>query len=336
MLIDTGLPENIERLFDSRSSHSEAKLRSLRSSISKEKEVSDFPDITIYCAGSYARHEASQHSDIDLFFISNRSKEDYGGMYRVPQIRLMSSIVKTGDELGFPKFSNDGQFLQIIHLDDVLNHLGGIHDDYENFFTARLLMILESKSIYGDLVYDDCMNQIISSYFRDYPGHESEFRPNFLINDIVRFWKTLCLNYEHKRNQPTELETKKLKQKIKNFKLKFSRMMTCYASIAYLTSLDSPIREDAVKEMTQLTPANRLRSVVRFMPNTKQAINHAMEKYHWFLERTNVSEDELLDYFSDEGRRTEAFQRSKEFGDSIYQVLKIIDSENDTFRYLVV
>jgi hypothetical protein len=36
-------------------------------------------------------------------------------------------------------------------------------------------------------------------------------------------------------------EALKLKQKIKNFKLKFSRLLTCYATIAYLSSFDGDL-----------------------------------------------------------------------------------------------
>jgi len=37
-----------------------------------------------------------------------------------------------------------------------------------------------------------------TTYYRD-ADDRPDFLPAFLINDITRFWKTLCLNYEHSR-----------------------------------------------------------------------------------------------------------------------------------------
>jgi hypothetical protein len=332
----TNLRENFQRLFELRAEHSNTRLRTLVSSLDKSKEIKVFSEICMFTAGSYARLEASEHSDIDLFFVSKKDKVTYGESYNVPMIRMMSEVVRIGDELGFPKFSNDGQYLRILHVRDILNTLGGNEDDYTNNFTARLLMILESKPVFGHKIYQNVLEEIIESYYRDYPDHEDKFRPNFLINDISRFWKTLCLNYENKRNQRDISEEKRVKQKIKNFKLKYSRLSTCFSSIAYLTALEIPVSKEQVLEMTQMTPSSRLRSVARFIPEAESVINLALEKYHWFLERTGTTEIDLFSYFEDEDRRRDAFLKASEFGNHMFNVLKLIDSKNASFRYLVI
>jgi hypothetical protein len=73
---------------------------------------------------------------------------------RVPEIRLLSEIVEIGYNMNFPKFSNDGHFLKLLFLDDILENLGSPADDYHNHFTARMLLLLESRPIYGQLVYN--------------------------------------------------------------------------------------------------------------------------------------------------------------------------------------
>lgn len=332
---DTGLKPDLQNLYEIRAAHARAKLSSLQTSLSKSQHVANFDDVTIFCAGSYARLEASEASDIDLFFISSKPRGAYAE-YNVPIIRMMADIVGIGDDLGFPKFSNDGQYLQILHSADMLEKLGGSEDDYTNNFTARLLMLLESEPLHREDIFNSIISEIIESYFRDYPGHESSFRPNFLINDIVRFWKTLCLNYENKRNQRDDDAQKIIKQKIKNFKLKYSRLMTCYASIAYMTSLPIPMKHNDVLSMTRLPPNNRLRTVVENVPDARPAINESLELYHWFLERTGSSESELYEYFSDEERRRDAFSRANMFGDKMFEVLRAVDEQNKVFRYLVI
>ena len=193
----------IPDLIGSRSSYSEMRIEELKRRVTGIPKLPKFDQLAIYVTGSYARQEASEHSDIDLFFFINGRAKDLPDV-RIDTMRLFSKIIETADVMRFPKFSNDGEYLKLIFLEDIIKHLGGVEDDYLNHFTARMLLLLESTPIYGDLAYDDVIKKIVDSYFRDYPDHTSTFRPIFLVNDIIRFWKTLCLNYEHKRNQPNE------------------------------------------------------------------------------------------------------------------------------------
>ena len=57
--------------------------------------------------------------------------------------------------------------------------------------------------------------------FKDFPDHPRTFQPIFLMNDICRFWKTMLLNYEHKRHGDGEPGDEiRRRSKVKNFKLK--------------------------------------------------------------------------------------------------------------------
>ncbi|WP_456624461.1 nucleotidyltransferase domain-containing protein, partial [Bradyrhizobium sp. P5_C12] len=227
------IPETLRRRFDNRMIYSRTKLDLLATKLAKARHPKVFEHLTIYAAGSYGRLEASRYSDIDLFFVLAKPRS-YFDEIKVPEIRLLSEIVDIGYNMDFPKFSNDGHFLKLLFLDDILENLGSPADDYHNHFTARMLLLLESKPIYGEHVYNKLLRETTGSYFRDYPYHPKDFHPTFLTNDILRFWKTLCLNYEHKRNQ-TE-SRRKTKHKVKNFKLGFSRLLTCFATVAVLST----------------------------------------------------------------------------------------------------
>ena len=152
-----------QTLFDLRAQHSNSRLQSLMSSISRSKEISNFEGICIFTAGSYARLEASEHSDIDLFFISKNNRTHYADKYNLPTIRMFSEVVRIGDDLGFLRFSNDGQYLKILHLDEILDNLCGSQDDYTNNFTARLLMILESRPVHSEETYKLIVEKIVES-----------------------------------------------------------------------------------------------------------------------------------------------------------------------------
>jgi hypothetical protein len=41
-------------------------------------------------------------------------------------------------------------------------------------------------------LYNTTIQNILEAYFRDYEDHAANFRPIFLVNDIIRFWSFNC------------------------------------------------------------------------------------------------------------------------------------------------
>jgi predicted nucleotidyltransferase len=328
-----GLKSNEELRFKTRAEFSRIKLDELTKRLNKAKHAKAFSHLTIYTAGSYGRLEASKHSDIDLFFVLSKPRSFFEEI-RVPEIRLLSELVEIGYMMSFPKFSNDGHFLKLLFLNDILDNLGSPADDYYNHFTARMLLLLESKPIYGAEIYTRLLNETIKSYFRDYEHHPTDFRPTFLINDIIRFWKTLCLNYEHKRNQITARTA--IKHKIKNFKFGYSRLMTCFATVALLSTYRDTISPKSVADICRMTPTQRLITLARKKPSLTPNVKEALHLYAWFLSKTALSTPELEEYFRRKPHRVEAFANARNFGDKIFTILQMIDEEHRSLRYLVV
>ncbi len=328
-----GLTEVDAVLFAERRTQSEARLDELARRLRKSPPLKAYPGLTIYAAGSYARGEASIHSDVDLFFIHNDIRVAVEEP-RLRGIRVLSAVIREMEEgMEFPPPSNDGQFLNIIPLKSVLEHLGGAEDDYRNHFTARMLLILESQPVYGIPDYTASIEALIDSYFRDYEDHAENFRTTFLVNDIIRFWKTLCLNYEHRRNQKEE--TRKIKQKIKNFKLKFSRLMTCFATVALLSSYNT-IQRDELIRISRLRPLDRVLLLYKRVPGVKEPLQKALSLYIWFLRTTASSTEQLEKYFSKKENRAEAFRHADDFGALVFDVARVSADSTGTLRYLVI
>jgi predicted nucleotidyltransferase len=321
-------------IFDEKRKNSEEKLSELKRILAGSPELRPFCDLTIFATGSYARGEASTHSDIDLFFL-NKHPLSSDSDNNINSITLFAKIIDIAKQLNLPKFSNDGAYLKIMEGPHILEHLGNSSDDYMNHFTARLLMILESKPVFGEDSYNAILKDVLGRYFEDYPDHPENFHPTFLINDIVRFWKTLCLNYENKRNQPVTDEEKKISQKIKNFKLKFSRMLTCFGSICYISAQRDVLGPNNLIQMTSLNPIERLQKSTAGL-DLSRAMDEAYVQYEWFLNRTNVSESDLKLWFSDKDNRIEAFEKAELFGDAIFEITKTVSTKTGYLRYLVV
>ena len=255
---------------------------------------------------------------------------------KLDEIRLYAKLIDCVEEQKLPGFSNDGEYLTVHYLDDIHTALGSPSDDYRNFFTTRMLLLLESRSLFNDCVYKNAINETIDSYYRDYHDHEKDFRPVFLINDIIRFWKTLCLNYEHRRNRKNLNEEQKNKNHLKNLKLKFSRMLTCFSAVPLLVRDRSVIDPEKLSEIIHKSPLERLNQTTEFIPDINELVAEIEKNYVWFLDATNKLPSEAATWISDDETRNEAFDRARKFGGDMYKLLVKSTTETDLLRYIVL
>ena len=217
--------------------------------------------------------------------------------------------------------------------------LGKPEDDASNTFTARLLLLLESIPLLGETAYQDITQKVISEYWKDYQDHRGDFIPAFLTNDTLRMWRTFCVNYEARtQSEPPE---KKAKRKLKNLKLKHSRLLTCYSALLYLLAIFSKSGtvgpNDAVS-MIQLTPTQRLEWLAsqEDLAAAHPRIKELLVSYENFLQLTNASEIELVSRFLDKDQSKKYFESAGRFGDLMFEVLDAIGGRNALHRLLVV
>ena len=324
---------NGTRLIDERREWSEGRIKGFKEAVSALTEVSSHGELCIYVTGSFGRLEASEHSDLDLFFISG-SVSGHTQMSRIDRILMDAALISECRKLKFPEFSGDGEYLEVHCLDDMRKQLGGRSDDYANLFTARLLLLLESLPIHNDSLYVDVLNQITESYFRDYQDHVEDFRPTFLVNDILRFWKTLCLNYEHSRNSLSGNAAEARKSHLKNLKLKFSRMLTCFSLVIPLAAPRSSIGPQECVDLMQERPLERLKQIA-IKSRNHDLWEKLADDYSWFLNSTGRPREEVLEWIESNDNRQEALNRARHFGDAMYELLDAV-AEAKALRYLVI
>ena len=197
----------VARCFDALQSHaalaernrqSRARIDRVREALNESAIVREQP-LAIFCAGSLARMESGTNSDLDLFVTA----ADPGGggelRKRLIQITLFSELMAINIRLGFPPFSNDGEYLKVYFMEDLTSRTGSPRDDSENLFTTRMLLMLESQPIAHEHIYREHLRTILTLYYRDRTA-AIPFRPLFLLNDLLRYWRTMCLNYEERRH----------------------------------------------------------------------------------------------------------------------------------------
>ena len=229
---------------------SKKRLAEVRDAFVKCKVISDTIEehpLAIFCAGSLARMEVGGTSDLDLFVTAD--KDDYLGR-RLFKIVLFSKLIVINERLEFPPFSNDGEYLKVYFMEDLQSGTGSRLDDSENLFTARMLLILESQFVANEPVYRKHLSRILKLYYRD-QSETSPFKPIFLLNDLLRYWRTMCLNYEERRHDVDQPFRKK------NVNLKFSRMLTVFGTVLPLIA-DSAGSVSKLEGLCTKTPLERL------------------------------------------------------------------------------
>jgi hypothetical protein len=335
-------------VLDDRRSQSEQGLQDLRSALSKSlTEFEDIKNVVIYITGSFGRLEARYPgSDLDIFFMYKPEKVDpRAELPRLQWFELIATVITVGRSLEFAPFSKDGEFLKEHNVFRIGNELGSRTEDATNGFTARLLLLLEGQYLVNQPLYDDVLLEVIGFYFRDYAANRERFRPHALVNDILRYWRTLCLQYEHQRRTDFDKagETEddilsfKAESTLRNLKLRYSRLALCFSMVAMLVGEPYGISPERVRELCQIVPSERWARAAGRDGSGKahEIVPQILERYEEFLMLV-ADESAILSRLRDPAERASLRDRAGRFGELVFDLLKLVAANDEQFRRLVV
>lgn len=270
----------------------------------------NYKGVCVYACGSLGRFEMTQNSDLDLFFVSTEDPENDPMGKNLNRYLFFAKLYDVNHEMQFPDPSKCGEYWDFINMNDLLD-IGSRKEDFNNSFTARLLLILESKPIYNQEAYDRLVQEIVTRYFADYEDHQDEFYPLFLMNDILRYWYTLTLNYEYRRDDKDDVNKKNWKR----LKLKYARLITCFSMLACL--YHKGITPEYVIECIKMTPLERLDKLALEHEAVVDVVAQIKEEYAWFL----AMRHNLDNGFDEEDARKAAFKRAEKFHELVVHKL---------------
>lgn len=304
----------------------------------------------VYTTGSFGRLEAGPQSDLDLFVIVD-VMHDEGNTDRVSkrlldgieEIKLKYHLISAVEHCGIANFDGSGRYLDSHLINDFVSALGSRSDDYQNTMTGRLLLLLESRPLLGKEIYLRLINQVIEAYFVDFRDNKEAFIPSFLINDILRLWRTFCVNYEFSRKKGSN------DSKIKNLKLKYSRMLTCYSAIIQLLSTHSnngTVSPADVANLVSLTPTERLEDI-RSNPALSKAeernhfedlINYILDDYSKFLQLMHTPKEELLVIYEKDAQKWKdsSYRFGKRFAEALALLGNSKGSVDGLYRMILI
>ena len=174
----------------------------------KAKALAHDEDSSIVLFGSWARQELTEHSDDDwLVLVDGVCK----GAIR-PSDEEVGAILGQDDR----RPGKQQIFATHASCDELAENIGLDADDNRNL-TRRVLLMLESVPVSGPESYRACWERILDGYLKE--SIRGERPPRFFLNDVVRYWRTICVDFVGKQRADT------LKWGTRNAKLRCSRKL---------------------------------------------------------------------------------------------------------------
>jgi len=155
----------VGKILDLRRSYAATRMEQFREELKQSREILT-NKACVYAIGSFGRCEASPHSDLDLF-IAGRDTGEATELRRLDEILVKAELIEATRKLSIPEFSGDGEYLRRYSIDELVKTLGTPEDDVTNTFTARLLLLLESRPVVENTVYHDVIEHVVAAYWRD-------------------------------------------------------------------------------------------------------------------------------------------------------------------------
>ncbi len=214
-------------------------------------------DTSIVVFGSLGRDEWTSGSDLDwTFLIDGQADPQHLDMFLEIQKRL-----KGDKEPG-----RTGIFGNMAFSHDIIHRIGGQRDTNENM-TRRVLLLLESDAIgrAESDAYTRVIKQILNRYLEEEARLVTDDKkyykvPRFLLNDIVRFWRTMAVDFASKQR-----ERGGQGWGLRNAKLRLSRKLIFAAGLLTCFSCEGlPVLEEP--ELDESPMLSRLLDYVRLTP----------------------------------------------------------------------
>ena len=290
-------------------------------------------DVCCVIVGSVGRQEALEASDIDLIPVLRSAELLVAFQSHDKPLRQ-----EIKDKLKI-KVSQGDDLTRCVSLNELTDpeSIGG-EKDGSSALTKRILLLTEGKQAGGKLP----MNEVRQAVMRAYAGADRSRGRHVLslCNDVARYYRTLCIEYKAKVDDPDKDWCSR------NMKLRHSRKFWYFSCLMTIIALadsnpqgDDPYIEGLLSAFDK-SPVQRLFDSVR--EEQRGNAGRITEPFAWFLEfmATQAHRDKLTQTAHDkryEMTLDNPFPSVKFNSDRLHQeILVLIDSLSAHQRHRIL
>jgi hypothetical protein len=154
------------------------------------------PGVSVVLMGSWGRGEVTSGSDADVLVVGTAGD---GAPIR-------PAVAEIAPVLGIAQGTRDGVNQEVAVGE--LARIGAEDDDVPNL-TRRLLLLAESVPVLGAGAHARALRTILDAYLRR--ERRDRRPPRFLLNDLIRYWRTIAVEFEGKGDVRWALRRAKLR-----------------------------------------------------------------------------------------------------------------------------
>ena len=229
-------------------------------------------------------------------------------------------------DLGLRLPAPRGVFYKPLQVEEIYQ-IGG-QDDRNDTLTRRMLLLLEGEWLFNRSGFDYVRRELLEQYLYDRPQEDKICL--FLLNDIIRYWRTICTDLEHK------IRIQGKPRAIRVIKLRFSRMLLYISGVLTIGNGHGLCYEDKIRRLSALFeqyPIKRILSI------TGEEATPALNLYAEFLEALDTPG--TRDVLENENRNSEMFQemsnKAGQFRDHLHHLFRThFADDNPTLRGLLL
>lgn len=212
-----------------------------------------------------ARGEMSTASDFDYLVVAHGLVRDATTLQS-----FRTECARWCTARGIDPPGSTGTFGQVVSAPELVERIG-LEFDTNASLTRRILLLEEGVSVLRPDLHREFVNVILGRYLVDdsKPGRP----PGFLLNDIVRYWRTIAVDYEAKIWR----DARPNGWGLRFLKLRISRKLTYVSAVvsAFLMAVSEPADDRAflVEQFVDVPALARIAQLVDYLDGDDGAMD---------------------------------------------------------------